>query len=113
MLLPFLRVRSHAADIPLRLFQGKGTCAKTPFWRPPFYATPNVGAEVDEVVVENGRAVGVRMGNGEVKTADVVIVNADLPGAYRRLLRNADASIPSSKLEASGPTTQPFLSGYS
>jgi phytoene desaturase (3,4-didehydrolycopene-forming) len=48
--------------------------------------------EVDEVIVEGGKAVGVKMQNGEEKRADVVIVNQDLPLAYRTLLRNADAS---------------------
>mmetsp|Transcript_21640 Transcript_21640/g.50570 ORF Transcript_21640/g.50570 Transcript_21640/m.50570 type:complete len:652 (+) Transcript_21640:82-2037(+) len=59
------------------------------------------GVKVDEVLVENGRAVGVRLEGGETKTADVVVVNEDLPGAYRKLLRNADQAIPASKKEGS------------
>lgn len=50
---------------------------------------------VEEVVIENGQAVGVRVG-GEVIRGDAVLVNADLPWAYKNLLKGADAQLPAS-----------------
>ncbi|MCH8465446.1 MAG: phytoene desaturase [Roseinatronobacter sp.] len=44
--------------------------------------------EVDEIVVENGRAAGVRLANGTRIEADVVVSNADAGHTYTRLLRN-------------------------
>ncbi|MEM6824269.1 MAG: phytoene desaturase family protein, partial [Pseudomonadota bacterium] len=46
------------------------------------------GAEVDEILVEKGRAAGVRLVGGEVIGADVVVSNADAGHTYDRLLRN-------------------------
>jgi phytoene desaturase len=45
-------------------------------------------AEVDEILVENGRARGVRLADGEVIDADIVVSNADVGWTYRYLLRN-------------------------
>jgi phytoene desaturase len=45
------------------------------------------GATVDEILVRNGRAHGVRLASGEVVSADVVVSNADSAFTYRRLLR--------------------------
>ena len=45
------------------------------------------GAEVDEVVVRNGRAQGVRLASGESIAADIVVSNADAGHTYDRLLR--------------------------
>jgi phytoene desaturase len=47
-----------------------------------------LNAEVDEIVLQDGRARGVRLVGGEVLTADVVISNADAGHTYDRLLRN-------------------------
>ena len=44
------------------------------------------GETVARVLVENGRAVGVETTTGERYDADVVILNPDLPVAYRELL---------------------------
>ncbi|MCS6900410.1 MAG: phytoene desaturase [Myxococcales bacterium] len=44
------------------------------------------GAEVEEILVENGRAVGVRVRGGEQIRADVVISNADAAFTYRYLV---------------------------
>lgn len=41
---------------------------------------------MQEVLIENGRAAGVRLASGEVLKADCVIINADAPTAYRELL---------------------------
>jgi len=46
------------------------------------------GAEVDEIVVEDGRAVGVRVG-GELLPADFVVSNADPGHTYGRLLERS------------------------
>jgi phytoene desaturase len=45
-------------------------------------------ARVDEIVVENGRASGVRLASGEAMAADIVVSNADTAFTYGRLLRN-------------------------
>jgi phytoene desaturase len=44
------------------------------------------GTEVRRVLVEHGRAVGVETDDGERVPADVVVLNPDLPVAYRELL---------------------------
>lgn len=44
------------------------------------------GADVAEIVVENRRATGVRMADGEVIVADVVVSNADSAWTYRHLI---------------------------
>ncbi len=41
---------------------------------------------VEEICIEGGRAAGVRLENGEIIRADLVISNADLPYTYRRLI---------------------------
>jgi phytoene desaturase len=41
---------------------------------------------VQEVLIEDGRAAGVRLASGEVLKADYVVINADAPTAYRELL---------------------------
>jgi phytoene desaturase len=44
------------------------------------------GESVTRVLVENGRAVGVETASGDRLDADVVVLNPDLPVAYRELL---------------------------
>lgn len=46
------------------------------------------GAEVDEIVVKQGRAAGARMVDGTERQADIVVSNADAGHTYDRLLRN-------------------------
>jgi len=48
--------------------------------------TFHYGATVTRVLVEHGRAVGVETSDGERHDADVVVLNPDLPIAYRDLL---------------------------
>ena len=43
---------------------------------------------VDEITVSNGRATGVRLENGELIPADIVVSNADIGWTYSQLLRN-------------------------
>jgi phytoene desaturase len=46
------------------------------------------GAEVDEIVLQGGRAAGVRLNSGEVVAADIVVSNADAGHTYDHLMRN-------------------------
>ncbi len=50
--------------------------------------TLRLNTEVDEIVVEQGRAAGVRLTNGWVLPADVIVSNADAGFTYETLLRN-------------------------
>ncbi len=43
-------------------------------------------AEVEEILVENGRAAGVRLASGERIRADIVVSNADVGWTYSKLL---------------------------
>jgi len=46
-------------------------------------------AEVDEIVVEEGRARGVRLASGETIQSDIVVSNAEVGHTYKRLLAGA------------------------
>jgi phytoene desaturase len=48
-----------------------------------------LGEEVREIVVQNGRAAGVRLAGGETVAADIVVSNADAGHTYLELLRQA------------------------
>ncbi|MFK8051445.1 MAG: phytoene desaturase [Woeseiaceae bacterium] len=43
-------------------------------------------APVEQITVENGKATGVRLENGDVLSADIVVSNADSAATYRDLL---------------------------
>ncbi len=43
--------------------------------------------EVDEILVTNGKATGVRLGNGEVIEADTVVSNADVAFTYKNMIK--------------------------
>jgi phytoene desaturase len=43
-------------------------------------------AEVEEILVDNGKAIGVRMKNGEVHKADEIVSNADVAFTYKNLI---------------------------
>ncbi|MGF1503288.1 MAG: phytoene desaturase family protein [Paracoccaceae bacterium] len=45
------------------------------------------GQEVDEILVENGRAAGVRLASGAERRAEIVVSNADVAWTYGHLLR--------------------------
>ncbi len=47
-----------------------------------------MGVEVDEILVRDGRAAGVRLKDGQEIEADIVVSNADAGHTYTRLLRN-------------------------
>ncbi len=46
----------------------------------------HLNTPVRQVVIENGRAVGVQLESGEVVRADVVVLNVDAPTAYQTML---------------------------
>ena len=48
--------------------------------------TLRLSAEVGEILTTGGRASGVRLIDGQELPADVVVCNADVAGAYKRLL---------------------------
>jgi phytoene desaturase len=48
-----------------------------------------LGAEADEILLKDGRAQGVRLTDGRVLAAPIVVSNADAGHTYDRLLRNA------------------------
>jgi phytoene desaturase len=48
--------------------------------------TIRTNAPVDEILVQNGHTIGVRLESGEVLQADIVVSNADLPYTYKDLL---------------------------
>ncbi|MDH3459091.1 MAG: phytoene desaturase family protein, partial [Gemmatimonadota bacterium] len=48
--------------------------------------TIRLGEEIAEIVVEHGRATGVRLASGHVDLADVVVSNADAAWTYRHLV---------------------------
>lgn len=49
-------------------------------------AVVRTSAEVERLLIEGDRVRGVALTNGETLTADLVIANADLPGAYHRFV---------------------------
>ena len=48
--------------------------------------TQRYGAEVDEILIDHGRASGVRLSSGETIGADLVVSNADVSWTYRHLI---------------------------
>ncbi len=48
-----------------------------------------LNSDVAEIVVESGRATGVRLKNGELIAADIVVSNADSAWTYRHLVPSA------------------------
>lgn len=52
----------------------------------------HVNAEVDEILIENKRATGVRLKNGETHHADNVVVNADVGFTYEHMINKKHQS---------------------
>jgi phytoene desaturase len=66
--------------------------------------------EVEKILIERGRARGVRLTNGERIECDAVLVNADAVDAYRRLIeRDARRIYTDSKLEKIEPSCSGFV----
>ncbi|TDL89190.1 phytoene desaturase [Meridianimarinicoccus aquatilis] len=51
--------------------------------------TVQLDTEVDEILIKDGTARGVKLQNGAIIAADIVVSNADAGHTYDRLLRNA------------------------
>ncbi len=47
----------------------------------------HLNVEVDEILIKNGKAEGVRLSNGEKLDADVVVSNADVAFTYKNLIK--------------------------
>lgn len=50
-------------------------------------AEVRTNAEVEQILVENGRATGVQLADGEVVKSDIVVSNADVAWTYTKLLK--------------------------
>ncbi|MFO7844936.1 MAG: phytoene desaturase [Balneolaceae bacterium] len=48
--------------------------------------TIHLNSEIDEILVKNGKATGIRLKNGEEYKADVVVSNADVAFTYKNLI---------------------------
>lgn len=48
--------------------------------------TIHLNSEIDEILVENGKATGIRLKNGDKYKADVVVSNADVAFTYKNLV---------------------------
>lgn len=48
--------------------------------------TIHLNSEIDEILVENGKTTGIRLKNGDVHKADVVVSNADVAFTYKNLI---------------------------
>ena len=71
-------------------------------------ASLRTGADVERVVLSGGRVAGVRLADGELLPADVVVANADAAHLYRDLLPGDAAVGPRRRLAR----TTPSLSGF-
>ena len=84
--IPFLELQFgvwHVMGGFRALARGMARCAQD------LGAVIRYGAEVEQVLAVNGRAVGVRLKGGEELHADAVVVNADLPYAATQLVPRA------------------------
>jgi phytoene desaturase len=67
-------------------------------------------AEVEQILVENKRAVGVQLKSGETMQADFVIANSDAIETYRKLVeKEARPSFTNKKLEKIEPSCSGFV----
>lgn len=59
-----------------------------------FGGSVEFGCEVEEIILQNGRAKGVRLSNGEAFTAQAVISNATVWDTFNSLVKNRDYNVP-------------------
>ena len=71
--------------------------------------TYRFGADVAEVLLASGRASGVRLVDGEVIPADVVVANVDADTLYSRLVRDRRAAKALSRLRRATPSLSGFV----
>jgi len=72
-------------------------------------ATVRIGADVVEVIVEGGKAAGVRLTDGEQVAADVVVANTDATHLYRDLVRGPEAVTAAAGLRRAVPSLSGFV----
>ncbi|CAB4933298.1 unannotated protein [freshwater metagenome] len=68
-----------------------------------------MSTDVAEVITNSSRVAGVRLADGEVLDADVVVANADATHLYRELLRDARGKAPLRKLGRATPSLSGFV----
>lgn len=69
---------------------------------------PRYRAKVEQILVEDGKAVGVRLGGGEEVRADIVISAADGHDTIYRMLGGRFGEEPARDYFSAEPKTQPF-----
>ena len=68
-----------------------------------------LGCEVEEIILQNARAEGVRLSNGEIFTAKAVISNATVWDTFNRLLKDPRYNIPENRFLRAPSWFQLFL----
>ncbi len=68
-----------------------------------------LGCHVEQILVESGKAVGVRLQNGEILKARVVISNATIWDTYTKLLRPEDLPASYRKVSLDTPAVDSFM----
>ncbi len=68
-----------------------------------------LSTDVAEVVTDAARVTGVRLSDGEVVPADVVVANADATHLYRDLVRDPRAADPLRRLRRATPSLSGFV----
>ncbi|GAA1904933.1 phytoene desaturase family protein [Nocardioides lentus] len=71
--------------------------------------TVETSAEVEQVLVEHGRATGVRLADGTVHRADVVVANADAAQLYGRLVPGRPGRRAAARLARATPSLAGFV----
>ncbi|MEA5581964.1 NAD(P)/FAD-dependent oxidoreductase [Nodularia harveyana UHCC-0300] len=68
-----------------------------------------LGCHVEQILVESGQAVGVKLQNGEIISAPIVISNATLWDTYNHLLRPEDLPASYRKVALETPAIESFM----
>jgi phytoene desaturase len=71
--------------------------------------TFRLSTDVAEVLTDAARVTGVRLVDGEVVPADIVVANADATHLYRDLVRDARGSKPLRRLRSATPSLSGFV----
>jgi phytoene desaturase len=72
-------------------------------------AVVRTGSDVTEVIVESGRAAGVRLASGEQLAADIVVANADASHLYGDLVPTSAARPAQRRLRRATPSLSGFM----
>ena len=66
-------------------------------------------SDVTQIVVEDGKAVGIKLADGSLISAEVVVANADAQHVYRSLLSHHDSSQGLARLNKATPSLSGFV----